>query len=75
MGRTSLFENEFPAVDRDFAAAKKEWDDAREKAKQAAAAKKWTWIGLKRIYTSIFEIFSSRSFELKISKFDVYYLK
>lgn len=41
MGRTSLdqpFEHKFH--DRDFEGAKREWDEAREKAKQAAAAQK-----------------------------------
>lgn len=42
MGRTSLF-GEFDVeykIDRDFAQAKQEWDDARAKAAAAAAAAK-----------------------------------
>jgi len=41
MGRTSLFAEQFDVnrvIDRDFAGAKQEWEDARAKA--AAAAKK-----------------------------------
>ena len=46
MGRTSIYLNEFnPEYNthsRDFAAAKKEWEEARAKAAAAAAAaKKW----------------------------------
>lgn len=33
MGRTSLFEKEYATHDRDFASAKREWEEAREKAK------------------------------------------
>jgi len=40
-GRTSLFVKDFDPefkTTRDFGAAKKEWDDARENAKKVAAA-------------------------------------
>lgn len=43
MGRTSLFLDKFDpnhTIDRDFAGAKKEWDEARAKAAAAAAAAK-----------------------------------
>jgi hypothetical protein len=33
LGRTSLHEQEYPPIERDFAGAKKEWEEAREKAK------------------------------------------